>query len=188
MPLPDLLMAGAEAVAMGLIADIPWTTDSQGRQQRRGIRQSEFQAISNRMSRRLGRPLSGQELSQLRRVVDAADNASRRAHQLGGDGRRLPRPSEIDRLPGTGDRGGDSYTYTVAVSIRNTTTGAERTFTLVVRDPGIMSSEEVVARAEEMIARGDVLNRMGSDVPDLNRVVIQGITVISVYQGFPEIR
>lgn len=133
-----------------------------------------------------GRQLSRQESRELTRIVDAADNASRRAHQLSREG-RLPRPSEIERLPGTGNAGGGDYYYTAAVEMSDRRTGATRTFTVVIRDGSILTGEEVVARAQEAIAANDITQRMGSGAPDLRRAVIQNITVLSVYRGSPEL-
>ena len=186
MAFGTLLAAGAEAVAVGVIGAVGWTTDSVGRFVRRVLTPDERLTIEARVRSRIGgRELSRVERNELTRIVDAADNASRRAHQLSREG-RLPRPSEIERLPGTGNRGGGAYYYTTAAEMVDNRTGQRRTFTVVVTDDRILSGPQVIARAQEAIASGDITQRMGSGAPNLRRATVTDITVLTVYRGSPE--
>lgn len=114
--------------------------------------------------------------------MDAADNATRRARQIDRDG-RLPRPSEIQRLPGTGNRGGETYTYTAVVTSRDRRTGAETTYTHVVTSREILTGDEVRRQVMEAVGRGDVIPRAGTNPPRTGGTVIQAIHVLSVYRG-----
>lgn len=172
---------------MGVIGSIRWATDTAGRAIRRQLTSDERQTIESRVRSRIGgRELSRKESAELTRLVDAADNASRRAHQLSREG-RLPRPGEIERLPGTGNRGGGVYTYTTAVEMTDRRTGESRTFTVVITDESILTGADVVARAQEAIAANDITQRMGSGAPNLRRAIVRDVTVLSIYRGSPEI-
>lgn len=182
MPLEDLIRAGAERVAAGVSGQKAWRADSTGRWQRQPLTAGDRRVISDRVERRLGRPMTGSERGQLTRIIDAADTATRRAHEIGREGRRPLRPSEVPAMPGRGETGTGQYVYTTAVTTIDPATGQTRTFTLVVTSTGIIGANQVRAAAAAAIASGDVVQRSGSGPPELGGVRVVGIDVISVYR------
>lgn len=101
--------------------------------------------------------------------------------------RRLPRPAEVGRLPGTGNAGGGVYTYTTAVEMTDRRTGARRTFTVVIQDEAILRGDVVLGLVQTAIQNQDITQRMGSGAPDLRRAIIGDMTILSVYRGNVEL-
>lgn len=189
MPLGELLSYGAEPIATGVVGQLPWRVDSQGRSIRATMTQAHVDTVVARLQHRMGRRLSGAERGEVRRIAEAADNASRQAHKLDRDsatqgvGMRLPRPAEITRLPGTGNRGGDTYTYTVVISYTDARTGQSATTTHVVTDPRVVHGDVIRAETMAAIARGDIVPRQGSGEVAVAGLLVTGIDIISVYRG-----
>jgi hypothetical protein len=186
MSLQSLLAAGAERVATAYMSGIPWQTDSRGRQVRRALNQADRRAIRERVERRVG-PLNARDRAALDAIVAESDNATRRARQLDRDPGRLPRPSEITRVPGTGNRGGDTYTYTTVVRFVDGATGEVRSTTLVIQDRSILSGEQVRARAVELASRGEIVSRQGTNPPSTAARRVFDVQILSVYRGSPEL-
>lgn len=187
MPLQALLLAGAEAIAQGRIATLARGYDSAGRMIRGRVTERVRDDIRQRVERRLGRSLTGSERRELGQIVDAADNANRQAMKLDRAMGRAPRPSEIDRLPGTGNRGGSRYSYTAVVTAVNPQTGERRTFTVVVQSDGIEDGDVIRARALEAVNTGDWTTRQGTDPSQVGSVVVERVQIISVYRGSPDV-
>ena len=182
MALSTLLAASAEPIAAGVISQLRWTVDTTGRSQRQPLTQRHRDTIRQRVEARAGRTLTGAERRELNQIVDATDNATRRGRQLDRDG-RLPRPSEIERLPGMGNRGGDSYSYTSVVTVRDRQTGQESTYTHVVTSRDIITGDEVRRQVLQAVGRGDVIPRSGTNPPRTGGTVVQSVHVLSVYRG-----
>lgn len=87
------------------------------------------------------------------------------------------------RLPGMGNRGGSSYTYTAAVSIQGGPMGAVQKFTVVVHSPGPLTIGEIEGQIAGRIASGQIEQREGSGRPTLARRQLVGVDLISVYLG-----
>lgn len=91
------------------------------------------------------------------------------------------------RLPGTGNRGGDVYTYTTVVRYIDPRTGEATSTTLIVQDANILAGDQIRARAVELASRGEVVSRTGTNPTSaaIRRVV--DVSIISVYRGSPEL-
>lgn len=100
---------------------------------------------------------------------------------------RAPRPGEIDRLPGTGNRGGERYTYTAIVTGVNPQTGERRSHTVVIQSDRIEDGDSIRARVMERVSEGDFVSRQGTDPSQVGAVVVESVQIISVYRGSPDV-
>lgn len=100
---------------------------------------------------------------------------------------RPPRPGEITRLPGTGNRGGSAYSYTVIIESIDPVTGETRTNTMVIVSGGIEEGDVIRARAIELAQRGEWTSRQGTDPTELGSVTVVSATIASVYRGTPDV-
>lgn len=183
MSLQSLLMAGAERVATAFMATIPWRQDSAGQWRRATISNTHRTAIRQRMEEIVSRTLSGPERTQLNTLVDAADHATRLAHRTMTDGRQLPSASEVQRLPGTANRGGSDFRYRTSVEYIDPQTGERGSVTHTVVSREILTGDQVHARVVQAFAQGDLIPDQGTDGYSAAGRLIQRVNIISLYQG-----
>ena len=182
MALWALLAAGAESfVARSLTGRLVQTAGTRGRLTER-IRE----AIVDEFERR-SKPLSRAERDEMRRVVDAVNQAQRVAGRLDNADRpnhpRMPKPGEVGRLPGTGNAGGDRYTYTVLVHTSDMSADGRSSMMVVVESDELLPGSEVRARAIEMVEMGTAVTRSSYRSANPRMVIPTQVTVVSVYRG-----
>lgn len=182
MAIRELLSFSAESIAQGVISQLKWRTEPSGRVRRQELTPARRSVIQDRVESRMGRVLSATERRELSRIVDAADNASRRARQID-HGSRLPYAGEIERLPGTTKGASGTYTYTTVVSVIDMQTGLPRSFTHMVSSSSILSGDQVRAAVQEAVASGSVSPIGDTNVPQVGGIRVQGIIIQSIYEG-----
>lgn len=133
------------------------------------------------------RPLAGRERSELRQIIRSVDQAQRIARRIDNDqtagNSRLPRPGEVGRLPGTGSRGGDVYTYTVVIDLHTPQAGVRDSFTHVITSPDLLPGEDIRAMAVQAAQRGEVQGRLTYPTRMPGVRVDFDVRIISVYRG-----
>lgn len=182
MSLRSLLQSGAETFASSHLANL-LGRDGGGRGR---LTEGVMQQILDRFDARV-RTLTPAERAEMRRIITAVDQAQRLAARLDNpgapNGPRPIKPGEVGRLPGTGNRGGDSYTYTVRIRTVDSAGDGRNSFLVVIHSDSLLSGAEVRAQAIAAVETGSAATRMSYRAGNPTQVIPSEVVIVSVYRG-----
>ena len=186
MALSNLLRLGVEGIISGYLGEV--LSRENGR--RGNLTERVIANAVERVGQRVNWNQAGtrSELVRIIRAVNQSQLVARRMYRIESNTMQpLPLPHEYPRLPGTGNRGGNSFTYTVVIDLYARLPDGRTSLTHVVRSDIPLNSRAIEAEAAAAIARGPVVTRQGSAPVELEPTRIAGFRIVSAYIGSPDV-